>query len=245
MQPPKRATSPTAFRSNRLRPAYAWNCDLHSLDTRRAFGAAFLEIDAVRTNHEQRASIRAAECAGDYGTWKLHPFADLAALVQAQQFVSHRRGQPDGALGVECATVRHHALVELRPYALVGERAIGLNVEGSHLVAHGLADDKGFAIGSDDATIGTLQTGRGYAGAAVGLDENDFGVLGGRVRQDVVAEITDVSVPLAIDHHVVAMERCEFEDVGVHLEAVGIEPEQLAIRHRNNQQPAVGQPAEA
>src|ERR1700730_6000873 len=71
------------FRSNRSRPAYAWNCDLHSLDTRKAFRAAFLEIDAIRTNHEQRASILAAECAGDYGPWKLHPFADLAALVQA------------------------------------------------------------------------------------------------------------------------------------------------------------------
>jgi hypothetical protein len=38
----------------------------------------------------------------------------LPVLVQTQQFIRHRRGQPDA---VKRATVRHHALVDLRLYA--------------------------------------------------------------------------------------------------------------------------------
>ena len=50
---------------------------------------------------------------------------------------------------------------------------------------------------------------------------------------------------LARGARIVAVERGKFEEIGVNSESVGIEPQKLAIGHRNDQQPAVGQPAEA
>jgi hypothetical protein len=80
---------------------------------------------------------------------------------------------------------------------------------------HGLAHDEGFAIRSYYRSVGTLQSGRDHACRALGSDEYHFGALARRVRQKVVAEIADVRVPFAIDHHVAAVERRELEEIGV------------------------------
>ena len=64
-----RCRKPWQWDSGRLHlwPAYARNRDLHCLDTRGTFGAAFPEIDGVRTNHEHCAAICTAERADNHG----------------------------------------------------------------------------------------------------------------------------------------------------------------------------------
>ncbi len=62
----------------------------------------------------------------------------------------------------------------------------------------------------------------------------------------VEAEVADVGAAGAIHHHVVAVERRQLPQIGVQRQrAVRLEPQHAAIQHRDDQQAAVGKPAES
>ena len=60
----------------------------------------------------------------------------------------------------------------------------------------------------------------------------------------VVAEVADVGPTRGVDDHVVAVEGGEAGEIGVHDETAALESEEPAVRHRDDQQAAVREPAE-
>ena len=62
---------------------------------------------------------------------------------------------------------------------------------------------------------------------------------------EVEAEVADVGAAEGVDDHVVAVERGDARQVGVLDEARRLEAQEPLVEHRDDEQPAVGQPAEA
>src|SRR5665213_3300023 len=70
-------------------------------DLRGFLGAAFLGIDGVGGEHKEGPATRATERASNRHRVELEAFGDFSALAHAEQLEGHRRGDPDGALGIE------------------------------------------------------------------------------------------------------------------------------------------------
>ena len=65
----------------------------------------------------------------------------------------------------------------------------------------------------------------------------------GRARVEVEPEVADVGAAAGVDHHVVAVERGDAAEVGVHDQSVVLEAQHPAIEHRHDQQrPSGSQP---
>ena len=71
---------------------------------------------------------------------------------------------------------------------------------------------------------------------------------GGRERcagRQVESHVADISAALAIDQHVVAVRGGVLRKVRVLLDPMAVEAQQLALAHRDDQQAAIRQPAQA
>jgi hypothetical protein len=81
--------------------------------------------------------------------------------------------------------------------------------------------------------------------APVRKDERERGRPRRHARLEVVAKVADVGAAVHIDDHVVAVERGDATQIGHDTEAGRIEPQQAAVGHRDDEQPPIGEPAEA
>ena len=107
-----------------------------------------------------------------------------------------------------------------------------------------LADDQGALVRRDDHAVGEHELGRGDVNLPVGVDARERGRALRRVRDQVEAEVPDVRAAVSVHDHVVAVERGDVAELGVDREPAGVEPHELAVVHRHDQQPSVRQPAQ-
>jgi len=137
-----------------------------------------------------------------------------------------------------------HLLVERRPGAAAGEPTAGRDSEGRQPVRERLGDDERAAVRGDDRAVREGEVvGRGLD-AAVGMHEREHGGPERLAGLVVVAEVADVGSTRGVDDHVVAVEGGEAGEIGVHDETAALETEEPPVHHRDDQQAAVGEPAE-
>jgi hypothetical protein len=137
-------------------------------------------------------------------------------------------------------------LTEIGEHPPVGQAAVATDGEGREPPAHGLAHDQGGAIGGDDRSVGEVEALGCGLNAAVGLHQRDRRRSRRGPVVEVEAEVADVGAALPVDDHVVAVEGGHAGQVGVvDQPAARLEAQQLAVGHRDHEQPAVGQPAQA
>ena len=135
--------------------------------------------------------------------------------------------------------------LDLRPDPAIGQRAVVRDRERGEARAERLGDDQRAVVG-DDRAVGEPQVLGRDARAAVGVDPHERGRLRLAAAHQVEAEVARVGAALAVDDHVVEVAGGELGDVGVLGDgAVGGAAQHAPVLHRDDEQVAVGQPAEA
>ena len=160
----------------------------------------------VDVQHEERAPVGTAERTGDaVAARSVHDVGDLAALDHPHEAVGDRRGDPHAVLGVEADAVG--VVGQLGPHPPVGERAVVGEVERGEALARALGHDEGAVVGRDRHAVGHAQVGCRVVHRAVGVDPQQRGRDRRAAAPQVVAELADERVPVAVDDHVVDLVR--------------------------------------
>ncbi len=154
-----------------------------------------------------------------------------------------RHGHPHRPVGVEADAVGNERR-QIRPAAAALETAVAREVEGGEPASPGLGHDQRAAVRRDRRSVGEEEVVGRDLGFAVGVDAHDAGRAWVLRLAVIEPEVADPGAPVGADHHVVAVAMGEPGEIGVEGEAAGIEPQQLAIEHRDHQQAPVGQPAQ-
>ena len=158
--------------------------------------------------------------------------------------------EPNATLGVHADAVRIVASRrEVGENPLVAKRAVPRDAVGGQAPRVALRDDERATVARDGAAVGEHERAGLLADPAVRCHENEAGGAADRHGLPAVpvriAGVAHVGVPTTVDDHVVGITGADAAEVRVLHQAVGIEAQQLAIEHRYDEQPAVGEPAEA